>query len=266
MKQFKVGLQLFSLHDKMAEDMDATLKAVKEMGYDYVELAGFHGKTCEEVKALLDKYELTAISAHNFMDDFEKCGEKVAEDLKTIGVKYCGNGWGAPDRIHSEWNSMIGKFKNASKYLADCGIQYMIHNHDFEFQKVDGEYVLDRILAATEGETLLELDTCWARYASIDVPEYIRKYSGRMKVLHLKDFECKVFGKPSFDYPNEDGNIVKASTSEELGFKLVPVGYGLQDWKPILEAAEDAGVEYVIVEQDNSVDRDAFEAVKMSRE
>ena len=55
MKKFKVGLQLYSVRDAMEKDMDAALKAVKEMGYDYVEFAGYFGKTAEEVKALLDK-------------------------------------------------------------------------------------------------------------------------------------------------------------------------------------------------------------------
>ena len=58
MKKFKVGLQLFSIRDAMEKDMDATLKAVKEMGYDYVEFAGYFGKSAEEVKAILDKYGL----------------------------------------------------------------------------------------------------------------------------------------------------------------------------------------------------------------
>ena len=61
MKKFTVGIQLHSLRDDMEKDMDATLKAVKEMGYDYVEFAGYFGKTAEEVKALLDKYDLKAV-------------------------------------------------------------------------------------------------------------------------------------------------------------------------------------------------------------
>ena len=64
MKNYKIGLQLFGVRDKMEQDMEATLKAVKEMGYDYVEFAGYFGKTAGEVKALLDKYGLTAVSVH----------------------------------------------------------------------------------------------------------------------------------------------------------------------------------------------------------
>ena len=65
---------------------------------------------------------------------------------------------------------------------------------------------------------------------------------------------------------DKDGNETKSDNKEDNGFKLVPVGSGIQDWKSILEAASDAGVEYVIVEQDSSVDRDPLDAAKMSRE
>ena len=64
MKKFKLGLQLFSVRDALNEDFEGTLKKVKKMGYDYVEFAGYYDRSAEEIKALLDKYGLTAISAH----------------------------------------------------------------------------------------------------------------------------------------------------------------------------------------------------------
>ena len=53
MEELKVGLQLYSVRDEMSKDMDATLKKVKDMGYDYVEFAGYFGKTAKEVLDLL---------------------------------------------------------------------------------------------------------------------------------------------------------------------------------------------------------------------
>ena len=71
MKNFKIGLQLYSIRDAMAEDMDAALKAVKEMGYDYVEFAGGkHGKSWQEIRQLLDKYDLKCVSVHQTLDNF----------------------------------------------------------------------------------------------------------------------------------------------------------------------------------------------------
>ena len=58
MKQFKVGLQLYSVRDAMAADFEGTLQAVKDMGYEYVEFAGYFGRTAEQIKEILDRIGL----------------------------------------------------------------------------------------------------------------------------------------------------------------------------------------------------------------
>ena len=268
MKKFKVGIQLYSLRDAMEKDMDSTLKTVKEMGYDYVEFAGYFGKSAEEVKAILDKYGLEAVSVHQAIGLFEEEGQKAVDYLKTLGVKYCAIPWYNVDEFISNWDATMDKFKNVSKLLGDNDIKLMYHNHDFEFNKINGEYILDRLYATLpEGVIMPQLDTCWVHYAGVNPSEYIRKYSGRIEVLHLKDFVCEKLGAgPVYALIDEDGNEMDKGNKEDNGFKLVPVGSGIQDWTSILAAAEDAGVEYVIVEQDESKDRDPLDAAKMSRE
>lgn len=268
MKKFKVGIQLYSLRDAMKKDMDSTLKTVKEMGYDYVEFAGYFGKSAEEVKAILDKYGLEAVSVHQAIGLFEEEGQKAVDYLKTLGVKYCAIPWYNVDEFISNWDATMDKFKNVSKLLGDNDIKLMYHNHDSEFNKINGEYILDRLYATLpEGVIMPQLDTCWVHYAGVNPSEYIRKYSGRVEVLHLKDFVCeKLGGGPVYALIDEDGNEMDKGNQEDNGFKLVPVGSGIQDWTSILTAAEDAGVEYVIVEQDESKDRDPLDAAKMSRE
>ncbi len=268
MKQFKVGLQLYSVRDEMEKDMDATLKAVKEMGYDYVEFAGYYGKTAEEVKALLDKYELTAISVHQAIDLFEKEGKAAVDYLNTIGVEYSAIPWYDKNELYNNWDETVKKFAEVSKLLKAGGIQLMYHNHDFEFVKIDGEYVLDKLYRTLDAETLMpEIDTCWVHYAGVDPSEYVRKYAGRIKVLHLKDFVCKKLGGgPVYALIDEDGNEIKNQSKEDNGFKFTPVGSGIQNWNEILTAADEAGVEYVIVEQDDSYETPSLEAAKMSRD
>ena len=268
MKKFKVGIQLYSLRDAMEKDMDSTLKTVKEMGYDYVEFAGYFGKSAEEVKAILDKYGLEAVSVHQAIGLFEEEGQKAVDYLKTLGVKYCAIPWYNVDEFISNWDATMDKFKNVSKLLGDNDIKLMYHNHDFEFNQINGEYILDRLYATLpEGVIMPQLDTCWVHYAGVNPSEYIRKYSGRIEVLHLKDFVCEKLGAgPVYALIDEDGNEMDKGNKEDNGFKLVPVGSGIQDWTSILAAAEDAGVEYVIVEQDESKDRDPLDAAKMSRE
>lgn len=268
MKKFKVGIQLYSLRDAMEKDMDATLKAVKEMGYDYVEFAGYFGKSAEEVKALLDKYGLECISVHQAIGIFEEEGKAAVDYLNTIGAKYCAIPWYAKEEYYNNWDKTVELFAKVSDLLKDGGIQLMYHNHDFEFGKIDGEYILDKLYSALPSDVLMpQLDSCWVHYAGVNPADYIRKYSGKMKVLHLKDFVCeKLGGGPVYALIDEDGNEMKPKSKDESGFKFVPVGTGIQDWESILAAAEDAGIECVIVEQDMSVDRDPLDAAKMSRD
>lgn len=116
MKKFKVGIQLYSLRDDMEKDMDATLKAVKDMGYDCVEFAGYFGKTAEEVAALLEKHGLECISVHQAYEVFLDKPEENVRYLKTIGAKYCAIPW--MDKNKHKGND---KFEQTVKEIAQVG-------------------------------------------------------------------------------------------------------------------------------------------------
>lgn len=270
MKKFKVGLQLYSVRQDMERDMDATLGEVKAMGYDYVEFAGYFGKSAEEIKALLDKHGLKCRSVHQTHDVFLTAPEENIKFLKTIGVEYCAIPWMAPDKITNKegFEKLVADAKIVGKLLADAGIKLLYHNHDFEFLTLGGEIILDKLYSELDS-TLLnpELDTCWVHYAGYDPIEYINKYADRNTIVHLKDFDCKELGAgPNYALIDENGNEIKPKSREENEFKFLPLGQGRQNMKAILEACDKASTEYIIVEQDQSVDRPALEAVRMSRE
>lgn len=267
MKKFKVGLQLFSIREEMEKDMDAALKAVKEMGYDYVEFAGYFGKSAEEVKALLDKYGLEAVSVHQVPDLFWEEGQSAIDYLKTLGVKFCAIPWYSVDEFFQDWDGTMLKFQKLGEDMKANGIQLLYHNHDFEFKKIDGEFILDKMYKTIPAELLQpEFDTCWVHYAGNNPVEYLKQYSGRTEVVHLKDFVCeKLGGGPVYGLIAEDGEEIKSNSKEENGFKFKSIGCGIQDWKAILETCEANGTEYVIVEQDQWYDGSALEQAASSR-
>lgn len=271
MKNFKVGLQLYSVRDKMEADMEATLKQVKEIGYDYVEFAGYFDKSAEEVKALLDKYDLKCASVHQTYDVFLEAPEENVEYLKTIGAKFCAVPWMAMENQKGQpgFEKAVSDIAKVAKLLRDNGITMLYHNHDFEFEKYEGKYLFDW-LYETVGLDLLkpEIDTCWVKYAGEDPCAYLEKYKGHIDVVHLKDFVCKEFaGGPVYALIDNSGkeNAPKKSR-EENEFKFRYVGGGLQNFGEILASAEKAGAEYVIVEQDQWYEDDNLELAKKSRE
>ncbi len=270
MKKFKVGLQLYSVRQDMEQDMDKTLGEVKAMGYDYVEFAGYFGKSAEEIKALLDKHGLKCRSVHQTHDVFLTAPEENIKFLKTIGVEYCAIPWMPPEKITSKegFEQLVSEAKIVGKLLKDAGIQLLYHNHDFEFKTIDGETVLDKLYSELGSDIINpELDTCWVHYAGADPVEYINKYADRSQIVHLKDFTCKELGAgPNYALIDENGNEIKPKSREENEFKFQPLGQGRQNMPAILSACDKASTEYIIVEQDQSLDRPALEAVKMSRE
>lgn len=267
MKKFKVGIQLYSVRDAVQEDMDAALKAVKEMGYDYVEFAGYYDKSAEEIKALLDKHGLECASVHLAPLPIGE-EQEAADFLKTIGAKYCAIPWYAKENYVDDWDGTIAKFEKLARVMKENGIQLLYHNHDFEFEKLDGEIILEKLYSTIPSDLLRpEYDVCWVHYAGNNPAEYIAKYDGKLEVLHLKDFVCNSLGGgPVYALIDGKGNDGEKPSKDDNGFEFRPVGYGIQNFPEILEAAEKCGVEYVIVEQDESPDGDPLGDAKKSRE
>lgn len=270
MSKFKLGLQLYTVRDEMEKDVEATLKAVSEMGYEVVEPAGYFGKTAEEFRALLDKYNLKAISVHQVPDVFLTEPEKNVEFLKTLGVKYCAIPWmGLENHKGSEnFEKSVQDISSVAKLLKENGITMLYHNHDFEFNKFDGKYLLDWLYEAVGTDLLKpEIDTCWVKYAGADVTAYMKKYSGMLDCLHLKDFECDELGAgPVYDLIDSTGKAEAPKSKEERNFRFRPVGHGMQNFDEILKTATECGTKYLIVEQDNSYEASSLESAKLSIE
>ena len=268
MSRFKFGIQLYSLRDEMAKDMDSTLKAVAQMGYDCVEFAGYFDHTAEEVKAMCEKYGLEAVSVHQAHQVFLDNPDESVAYLKTLGVKYCAIPHVSPERWKNEYDVLIDEIKKVGKLLKDNGIQLMYHNHDFELLIKHGDkFVLDALYEDVSSDLLLpQLDECWVHYAGQDPVAYLKKYGDIEEVLHMKDFECKNLGAgPVYDLIDEKGKVSGDRKDKESdGFEFRPVGYGRQNVAEILKAAEDTKVQYVIVEQDQHPERGCMEDAKMS--
>ena len=269
MKDFKIGLQLYSIREDMEKDMDSTLKKVKEIGYDYVEFAGYFGHSAEEVKAMLDKYGLECVSVHQAPQLFAEEGQPAVDYIKTLGAKYCAIPWYEADRHKGTeyWPETVELFTRVGKLLKENGIQQLYHNHDFEFKKFEDKYLLDWLYETIPADYLEpQIDTCWVNYAGCDPVEYIEKYAGRSKVIHLKDFTCKKKGNgPAYALIGEDGTEEKAASKEDNGFEFRPLGMGVQNIPAILEAADKIDADILIVEQDQSNDRPPLEAAEISR-
>ena len=143
-------------------------------------------------------------------------------------------------------------------------MQLLYHNHDFEFNKFEGKYLIDHLFDDIPDDLILpEFDTCWVKYAGEDPCKYIEKFAGKIEVLHLKDFVCDSLNAGPV-YALIGGS--DAPSKEANNFRFRPCGSGLQDFEKIIKSADAAGVEYLIVEQDNWYDNNALDEARKSRE
>ena len=245
---FPIAIQLYSVRDDMANDFEGTLKKVKALGYDGVEFAGLFGKSAAEIKAMCDEIGLTPISAHvpfvGMMADPELLSTYAEIGCKYVVIPYLTEEYRPGN---DKFNEVIEGAKMLGEKANSRGMKLCYHNHDFEFVKLDGEYALDILYNEVPAELLqTELDTCWVNVGGENPAQYIRKYSGRAEIVHLKDF---VGAKSENMYAliGIDENEKKDTGGK---FEFRPVGSGLQNFPEILEAAKDAGALWVVVEQD----------------
>jgi sugar phosphate isomerase/epimerase len=242
-----VALQLYTVRDVAGDDLPATLKKVKEMGYDAVELAGVYGMETDDLRRLLDENGLRAVSAHVPYQEFAADLAGTVAKYKALGCKVVGiPGLG--------YNSLPGgedypatkeMLMKIGELCYEANMPLMYHNHAHEYKELpEGDFILDRLFSDIPGGLLqTELDTGWVTAAGQCPVAYIEKYAGRCPVIHLKDTE-----KAGDKYEDR------------------PTGKGAQDMPSITKAAEKAGTICFVVELDAAVGMTSLDAARESRE
>ena len=186
MAKVEYGLQMYSLRDITGKDLKDSLRQVAEMGYKYIEFAGFFGNSAEDVKSWLDEYGLICSGTHTGVDALVE--DKLADTIayhKTIGCENLivpGMDWSTDEKLEEN----IALMNKAQPILAENGIRLGYHNHSGEFfPTAYGKVVEDEIIARTD--VALQIDTWWAFNAGVDPVSFCEKYKDRIRVIHLKD-------------------------------------------------------------------------------
>lgn len=252
------GLQLYTLRDIMPKDPKGVLKQVAEMGYKQIEsynhkeLGIFWGMTNIEFKKYLDEIGLTIISSHYKPDNnFERKAAEAAEiGMKFLIYPYEGSPLKKQDAEYATMPKTVNEFKkwadDFNRYGEICrkyGIRYAYHNHDYTFSLLEGQIPQNILLNNTDKDLVdFEMDIYWVVTAGQDPITWLKKYPGRFKLVHIKDRKKN------------------ASSSEREIFSMI--GKGSINFPPILKAAKQNGVQYFLVEQDQTYDTPVMKAIK----
>ena len=233
-----IALQLYTIREELGQDFRAGIERIAQMGYVGVETAGFPGTTVEDASKLFKDLGLAVCSAHTGLP----VGDDKNDILDTIAALGCSriiSGRG-PDDFKTV--DLIKKtcelFNQAGATAKQQGFAFGIHNHWWEFEKLDGRPVYQIMLECLAPEVFFEIDTYWAQTGGSDPVKVVAELGSRAPLLHIKDGPC-----------------VK-------GEDMVAVGEGKVDFPGIVQASG-ANAEWMIVELD-SCGTDMMEAVEKS--
>jgi sugar phosphate isomerase/epimerase len=258
-KSFGLGLQLYTIRDAMAADVLGSLKRVSELGIQYLELAGysdgkFYGYAPIDFKDLVAEYGMEILSSHTQVEAQGITLEnatKMAEDHAILGVKYCIQPWIVEEArtTIASYQKMAADWNKVGEIMKNYGIQFGYHNHNFEFDTIEGKVPYYDVLLAELDPSLvtMELDLFWATKAGQNPVEMFKKYPNWFQLFHMKDMYT--MEEPFFHTNTKD---------------FAPVGEGHIDFKTILSEKETAGMKYMIIEQDHTMDGRPFEAIEKS--
>ncbi len=256
--RYKLGLQFYTIRDALSADLKGTLSQVAGFGYQEAETYGFDGKqyygmSPRDFKQLMDEHGLTTSSGHYDVDKYVLTG-KTPDDLKRyvdqciagahiLAQQYIVWPWLDPSlRSIDNFKRLAETFNTVGERVKKGGLTFAYHNHDFEFVEQDGHTGYEIILHETDPALVkLEADLYWmSRASSISPVEWFKKQPGRFVLWHIKDMDKK------------DPDL------------HTTVGDGIIDFKKIMSAAQQAGVQHLFVEQGNNYVPDALSCVRRS--
>ena len=267
----RIAAQLYTLRNftRTPAEIAQTFKKVKQIGYDAVQASALGPIEYTELAKILDGEGLVCCATHVGFEKMRDEPRQVIDEHAAIKCIYPAIG-GLPEKYRSEqgYHQFAREFNEVGKVLRQGGLWIGYHNHSFELEKFGRKTALDILIEETEKEAVnFEIDTYWIQHGGGDPAAWIRKVSGRIPLVHLKDMvfgadttaaaPAQFVGEPEEDYQN------RAAAARAKKPIMAEVGEGNINFPAILDACRAAGTEWYIVEQD-TCQRDPFESLAIS--
>jgi sugar phosphate isomerase/epimerase len=238
-KPRRVGVQLYTLRDRMAAGVQHTLEQVAAIGFREVEFAGYFDHPPDRLRRWLDEVGLTAPAAHLPLDN-PKLDLSATLDAAAI----LGHSYVILASLPQQQQASTDGFRQAAIRLNEVGrvarahgMRVAYHNHDFEFRRLAGVHPYTLLLDETDPDLVdMEVDVYWMTRAGEDPVGYFQKYPGRFRLCHLKDLDH--------------------------GGQITEVGSGQIDFRRILAEGDTAGLRHVFIEHDHP--RNSLDSVRSS--
>lgn len=241
MSRATVALQMYTLRDEARADFIGTLRQVAGIGYPAVQLAGYGDLPAATLRAALDDLGLRVAGAHISLERLESALEEEVAYNAALGNRDLIVPILPPARRQDEaaWHQAAAALDALGRRCQALGARLGYHNHAFEFEPVGTTTGMEILLNESDPAAVTwEPDVYWIAFGKQDPAAWLRRYAGRLPLIHLKDMT----GGPTPTFAE--------------------VGEGILDFQPIFAATTDA--EWYVVEQDRCA-RPPIESAAISR-
>lgn len=228
-----ISIQMWSLRDMFAADPEGTLRALYDIGYRRIELAGIPpGHTAASLRALLDEVGIRAYSGHDGWDvnNFDEAAYRAQlERSVTLGQAQTGFAWFPGPYTEAFFKVVAGQLNRAAAIAGEYGLRFFYHNHDFEFtnRRADGRPVYTVLLEETDPKRVFfQMDFMWINFGGGPWRELLTTLPERFISFHVKDqspeaapgCDCDVFTDPGLGVTPLEEMIATAGTQRNKRF------------------------------------------------
>lgn len=271
----KIGVQAMMLKDSFAEvGAFETLRKVSDLGYNAVEISQvpMDEKNVSELERAQTELGMDVASLSVMMEkpvgrpgeSLKNDFDKIVNDAKRLDTKLLRIGM-LPFGAMTSIDAVIDFAKETNGYaerLQQEGLSLYYHNHHIEFAKFDGKYMLD-IINENSPAMGLEIDVHWVQRGGLDPVRTLEKYAGNTAMVHLKEYRIGMLPESALGYL-ETGDFANFMTEFKNVVQFAEVGEGNLDFPSIIPAAQAAGAQYLLVEQDELYGRTVWEVLETS--
>jgi sugar phosphate isomerase/epimerase len=231
-----IGLMLYTVRAECRQDLEGTLRSVAALGYTGVEVSELHGHSVSSVRRWLDASGLRVAGMHARLEAMTTRLPALAGACAELETNRLLLSWIEPPENREAAKRTAARLSELGRAASTLGLQLGFHNHVDELHRLEGGGTfLDELLAS--GDVFLEIDLGWAWIAGLDVGALLERAAARCPLVHVKDFASRE---------------ARRGPAGELSYDFRPVGDGVVPYEDILPAAVAAGVEWLLVEQDET--------------
>jgi sugar phosphate isomerase/epimerase len=232
----RIGFQSWAIRDILGQDLAGALKTMAGLGYNSLEMCSPPGYAnsgfgplqkwkASEMKQIINDAGFTCISCHYGFNELKEHGEERMDFARELGLtQMVVASFGLPkDATLDDWMKAADGMNELGEQSRKAGLQMVYHDHNMEFEKLDGKLIYDELLNRLDPSVVKMQFQVWVISIGFKAADYFRKYPGRFISAHLYDWSGK-------------------------GEEMVPLGKGVVDWKEFFDAAKVGGLKNYFVE------------------